>query len=496
MDIVEKHNISTDNMKEIYTIKLEHFENDLSLTIFDTKQSIDDDTKNTKNTKNNRNKKIENIDKFIVLNIPNMTFIKSNVTSLELNDIHISDIAFILLRDSLITNITITSIIINECNLSDIGAIALSEVINSGNKTISSIKLHLNEINKIGINSILKSLKNNKYILNFSLYNVGCIHQGDIESLELTAEILEINNTLVVFVIDNIISFYHEEDKYDNILKYEKVLDKFANALKKNISLHFLGLQYNNITSNDINIICSALEHNTTLKGIDISGNCINDRGLIYLSNYLKNNKSLEYINLYNDNECYTFVGIKMLIEALQFNSTLLGCHFLEIESWGSLYLQNELIAWCNENLYINEDGTLYIEPETRTMTSIVNMIPSVKSIIYPILKNNDKSTMSIKYYQDWVYKWCFTINHKTTLLLQFENSIDNNKNLYNSVYWNPWKHLSFKNIDKPEDYITFECHQLVMATLVCNSYLQTKLSIYLWQYIFSFYQKKQFLSR
>jgi hypothetical protein len=437
-----------------------------------------------------KEKSIMDIDTVLKLNI-------SNVTILNLYNINIGDIAAILLRNSLITNTTITSIIIDKCQLSDIGTIALSEVISSSNKTISSIKLQLKTISKIGINSILKSIKTNKYILNFSLYNLGCDHQGDIETLELLAEILEINNTLIVFVIDTIISFYDEEDKYDNILKYKKVLDKFANALKNNKTLQFLGLRDNDITNNDINIICNALVYNTTLKGIDISGNCINDRGLIYLSNYLKNNKSLDYINLYNDNECYTFVGIKMLLEALQFNSTLLGCHFInenESKCLEDLYLQNELIAWCNEDLYINEDGTLYIEPETRTMTSIVNMIPSIKSIIYTFLKNNDKSTMSIKYYQDWVYKWCFTINHRTTLLLQFENSIDKNKSVYNNVYWTPWDHLTFKNIHNPEEYVTFECHQLVMGTLVCNSYLQDKLSIYLWQYIFSFYQRKQFL--
>lgn len=451
----------------------------------------------------NQNYKYENIDKIISLTLSN------NITSLIFYNISISDISFLLLRNALITNTKITNIEICHCFLSDIGAIALSEVINStyininnnknndknnnknkGNKSIASIILNVFAIGKIGINALLKAIKNNSYILHFTLCKINNEDKTDIEGLELIADIFEHNNTLVVFSIDKVISFYDEEDKYDNILKYKLSIEKFANALKINKTLEYLGLICNSIGDNDIKIICDALEHNLTIKSIDISRNNITDIGVVYLAEYLKNNTSLEYINLNSNDDNYTFDGIKILIEALQYNSTLLGCCFI---TEFNLRLHYELTNWCNDEVYVNEDGTLYIDTYTQNMLTLVNMITNVKSLIYTIVKSTTNFNNG-NYYQYWFNNCMCKINHKTKLLLEFEKQIDKNKDSYETVYWNPWEHLLFKNIEIYRDYIIFPCHQLVITSLICNTNLIYKLPIQIWQFIFSFYQKKQFL--
>ena len=413
------------------------------------------------NHNHNHNDKYKNIDNIISLDISN------NITSLIFYNMYISDISFILIRNSLITNTKITNIEICHCFISDIGAITLSEVINSeytntntntnkGNKSISSIILNSIVIGKIGINALLKAIKNNRYILQFTLGKINNEDKTDIEGLELISEIFENNNTLIVFVLDKIISFYDEENKYDNILKYKTSIEKFANTLKNNKTLEYLGLICNSIDDNDIKLICSALKHNTTLKSLNISRNNITDDGIAYLAEYLKNNKSLEYINLSGNNDNYTFDGVKILIEALKFNSTLLGCCFI---TEFDIRLQYELIEWCNDDIYINEDETIEIDTYTQNMINIINIISNVKSLIYTFIKSNHKYG---NYYQYWFNKCMQSMNYKTKLLLEFENQIDKNKDLYETVFWNPWEHLLFKNIEIYRDYIIFPCHQLV----------------------------------
>jgi hypothetical protein len=478
------------------------------MDIVEKEQTDDINNSNKRYTINLKNYNITKIDDLVKLNF-------SNISTLTLYECNISDIGYILLKEALIHNTSITTIDVNMCRMNNIGAIALSEIIYpsinthiptwyydryyskqdfSANKTITSFTITIygdGNISKIGINALLSSIKNNKYIVYFMLINYNDNTKTDIEGLELLSEIFEHNKTLVVFGIEKIISFTDESDNYDKIIKYKRVLDKFANSLKNNKTLEYLELISNQIDDTDIKIICNALQMNTTLKGINLRSNSIFDKGIKYIADYLKNNKTLEYIDV--SINLFTINGLTMLINSLLFNSSLIYIDFIDGHDDCSI-LYNELKEWCSEDIqvYINDNGERIFDDFTLKIINIMQLIDNnIKSIYNNILKGYIKNE-----YSDWCNDCIKTDNSKAKLLLEFEKIINKNISLYDTVYWNPWNHLSFKNIDYAHEYITFECHQLVMTTLVCNSYLQHKLSIYLWQYIFSFYQKKQFLFR
>jgi hypothetical protein len=473
MDIVEKE-------QEQDTLNLN---NDMSLF-----SSIDEEYINEKS--------MMKINKSLISNISNITHF--HLVNLK-NGLNLSDIDCILLRDALIKNTSVISIHISWCKISDIQAIILSEIINSdyinngkGNKTIISFTIVFKNkkklISKIGIKALLQALNNNNFIEEFVIHNNDSNdHICNIKELDLITNIIETNDKLLHFDISSIIDFskYDDDDDDnddddnddddnddDSIVNEIIILNSFSNSIKNNKTL--LSLNLNNCNVNKI--ILNGIQNNSTLQRVYLDEHYFDDNELKALADILKFNKTLEYISL---DECFDIIKFKKLIEEGLQDSTLEGI-YIDLRDSELLYV--DLDNWYSDDIYIDEStGTLindiYVE-------SILNLLSKCKNIYC----ESFTSLFNI------ISKHPFNTNYNRTKILEkYKNIMENNNNLYINTFWNPWEHLLFKNIERYDDT---QCHQLVMATLVCNSYLKTKLSIYLWQYIFSFYQKKQFLSR
>ena len=427
-----------------------------------------------------------------------MTLKLLNLTHFLLFNMDISDIACILLKDALITNKTITKIDLQLCDITDIGALALAEVLNSenknkghGNKTITTFYLNnnygdnVNIMGKIGMEAFMDAVFSSEYLLYFGLeHNKDDAIIYDSKAVLSDLEQIINNNKIILGLsIINFIDFsMHNFDSndWDNKRVTYRMIE-FAVALEKTKTLEYLDLSKNNINDEFMKIINNGLVKNTSLKHLILKDNNIGNQGMTYLADYIKNNKSLEYISLCKNS--FDISGLKTFIEGLQFNSTLLECNIFDSLSFGCDTLKLE--KWLKNEQLVYEDGTII---DDDYMESIVNILPNIKSIIVHELKNYKNC------YSNYLLKNCMnTDNNKSRILLKFENLIDKNYYVYENVYWNPWYHLSFKNIGCKYWRYGEECHQLVMSTLVCNSYLQIKLSIYLWQYIFSFYRRGQF---
>ncbi|MGX8716419.1 MAG: hypothetical protein ACSW8C_00320 [bacterium] len=96
------------------------------------------------------------------------------------------------------------------------------------------------------------------------------------------------------------------------------VLKAVALALRYNLYLEVLNLNRYCAYCDEIEILGWSLQHNSTLKKLDLSYNNIGNGGLEVLANALKSNRGLETLNLQHNG--IKSRGIKALMEALETN--------------------------------------------------------------------------------------------------------------------------------------------------------------------------------
>ena len=159
-------------------------------------------------------------------------------------------------------------------------------------------------------------LKNNKSIeiLDLNLSNI--VDNYDISDTDLNefSESLKINNT-----IKNIgLSTIGPEDYYK---LNKKFIESIFNGIKDNKSIEFIDLMNNCIDDNDCIIISNSIKDNTHLKKINLSGNDITQYGLLTILNNLKDRPypieiDLGDIEIYQENL------------NLENNSNLINLHF------------------------------------------------------------------------------------------------------------------------------------------------------------------------
>ena len=200
-------------------------------------------------------------------------YIKTNSSLIELN---ISNCAITCENACAIANaILIANILqkldISDNEISDDGAAALSKYLESST-SLRELDISWNDITYKGANTIAEALKNNK-----------------------TLQKLDISGNKI----------------------FDDVIITFSECLKNNITLMELSMSKTNIT---IKGTC-ALQVNSTLKKLDISGNEICDNGAIALSKYLECSTSLRELDVSGNN--ITYKGANAIAEALKGNKTL-----------------------------------------------------------------------------------------------------------------------------------------------------------------------------
>lgn len=121
------------------------------------------------------------------------------------------------------------------------------------------------------------------------------------ESLRSFNENLKINTTLLSLKI------YCSDDYFFDGDIFKKVIEYLSEFLKVNNILTVLDLSYNDITfnrtfnrtyDNPFILLCDALKVNTNLTVLNLNRTELQNRGLIYLSEALQNNKSLTELYL------------------------------------------------------------------------------------------------------------------------------------------------------------------------------------------------------
>lgn len=225
--------------------------------------------------------------------------------------------------------------------------------------------------------------------------------------------------------------------RYNN-LDY-KFIQYISNVLSTHITLMYLDISYNNIGYKGAYSLSIALLTNISIKSINICSNNIGDDGIKALADTLLTNTTL--ITLQIQSNHIGVEGAKALANTLKYNTTLNKVYFSE----NNIGVEGAQ-ALCN------------------------------------VLETN---TTLIKLYNE---------DFSNELEKIKEHYLKRNNTLYNHQFWLPNIHDTFEcdlifGLNMPN------CHEIIMTSLICGSELQTQIPMRLWNQIFSFWQRKDFIS-
>lgn len=143
-------------------------------------------------------------------------------------------------------------------------------------------------------------------ITNFNFINEQKLTKLNLDINYIEQETLKsFNDNLQINTSLNSLKLYcSDEDYYDYYIFY-KVLEYLCNFLKNNKSLNILDLSNINITDNKNNdiipLLCDALKVNTSLTILNLNKTGLQNNGFMYLCDALQNNKSLIELYLRNN---------------------------------------------------------------------------------------------------------------------------------------------------------------------------------------------------
>ena len=267
---------------------------------------------------------------------------------LDLSKNIISNIGLKKIAVAMQANQTLQKYNISHNNISDDGAVAISACLKNNN-TLQELNMSHNKVSDNGIANIGKALQMNAtlQILDISLNSLSdngvltfsdyleeenTLHQLRISwngiDLDLNSNVTSINmckkrfGNTGAFLVSK---FFYKTNILKLDISYNNISDDGAVAiskcLKNNNTLQELNMLHNEVCYNGIINIGKALEMNRKLQVFNISANNISDDGAIAISEYLKYSNSLKELNMSHNKVSDN--GIINIGKALQMNATL-----------------------------------------------------------------------------------------------------------------------------------------------------------------------------
>ena len=231
-------------------------------------------------------------------------------TSHTLTHLHLTHGSCITsLTPALQANHTLTHLNMSQTQVGDAEAIALGKVFQS-NQTLTHLCLAYNKITHIEVEALTYALRSNKALENLDIRH-NCI--GDKGAEEL-GKVLQSNQTLThLCLVDNGITHIGVE--------------ALADALRFNQALEDLDIGYNCIGDGGAVALSQALESNRTLRCLNMGGGFprkfigLSDRGIRAIAHALQCNSSLTYLDI--SGHLGSESAVSALGEALQSNCSL-----------------------------------------------------------------------------------------------------------------------------------------------------------------------------
>ena len=241
------------------------------------------------------------------------------------------------------------SLELQQCKIGDIGMSVLQQFISENTSTLEYVDLSHSESSPWGVYSaIIRNCSANSLTL--------CGDDGIEDYVNEIKEALQTNTQLISLILRNIIKHgmisIAEAIQVNTTLKNLDISGNnisdagaaaISDSLTSNSSLAKLNISSNNITSEGAKKIAQAIQVNTILKKLDISSNNISDAGVAAISDSLKRNSSLAKLNMSRNN--IISEGAKKIAQAIQVNTTLkkLDLSFNKITDDGTTFISNGL---------------------------------------------------------------------------------------------------------------------------------------------------------
>jgi hypothetical protein len=198
----------------------------------------------------------------------------------------------------------------------------------------------------------------------------------------------------------------------------------------------------------------------------DLSGQDINPQNALILARAINSNSTLRSLEITGN--AIGFEGAKALINALKNTSlTAFYCNYNEIGGATDAEQAGRDYDAFFKPLEGSELRTFDISFTGIGQNGIVSIIKILESTQITTLYINGNGV---------------TDDQK----LIIRNILSINREKYASQFWSPWRHISFVNEDDSS-------HEMVLTSLLCGSVFSTRLPFHIWFYIFSFWQRKNF---
>jgi len=273
------------------------------------------------------------------------------------------------------------------------------------------------------------------------------------------------------------------------------------------MQLETLDLSYNEISDELLITLVNLLINNrvfVNLKSLILYGNKIGDIGAKALSTYLASNTTLISLNLNNNR-----IGNSGVIDinlALETNHTIRDLYLSKNQydsvgatSFGYLISRNKNISSLSISYTDVSDANNISNSEVVT-NNIAYALTKNSTLKKFILNNSNMSLADNDAFAFAVQKnkalLCCKINDKTVYI----DYLNRNKIIWENHYWSRQRHLEF--VDYPYKYFnqlifnkyedTF--HSMITSTLLCGSEFNIYLPPEMWEYIFSFFQRKNIM--
>ena len=237
-------------------------------------------------------------------------------------------------------------------------------------------------------------------------------------------------------------------------------------ALQNNtslLSLRIMTTGWKCLTDDDVQEITHALMHNITLKKItlDCHEKFYNGAAQSF-ANLLMTNTTLTHIDLSSNN--IDSIGAEALANVLYTNTTLLVLNlcFNRISDEGAKAL----------SLALNNNASL-LELNLNNNNIGYNGIHA-----FSVNIGNNTTLTKFSIHGNYFGADYYSLNSIIDYFIQ------RNMELYKiTPFWSPWIHSSFP------------CHNIVVASLVCNTEFGLYIPERIWKYIFSFFERQSLLS-
>ena len=226
--------------------------------------------------------------------------------------------------------------------IGDDGVKALSDYLQSKSCKLQTLNLSCNKFTSTGASFIANALK-----LNVTLQEL------DISNNDISDVGIEVVSNCLKSITQQRNQFQNTRGLKKLYISHIKISDcglrSVKDFLKNNCTLCFLDLSNNDITSNSVNIIAEALRYNNTLKILDISSNNLYDDGITSISNHLNN--TLQELNLSSNH--ITDIGIENLAKAIKCNQRV-QLRILDISN-NKIIKHEEIIDCLKANTALQE---------------------------------------------------------------------------------------------------------------------------------------------